>query len=331
MRSKAKDLGLKGDTLPYAKLAEAIPNFEIIIRNHVDSDKHKRGTILVDVGNEDLLADLTAPSLAVPPPGEDWYVVTPQKSAIFVNTEGKIELVVIRGACGTHLDILEYVNSVISEAVQDHKGVRPNHGGELIHMAGMLVLAISVFGLVNNLTQKTHKNLTDDEHQQKDGAILGILALTWNLLTKTLPEEVVATRAAIADAGLPPMASKEDISEHGYYLDLPCGRLQFQAAERAPAEAYMSQNYTAYDPIFPSDNLYPHDCSLASPIHKDRLYAPYAFNWVTEHRVYDHKLTKIVPGIPTPWEGIMLMFPFVLLSAVHLTQLWYYIHLDLSV
>ncbi|KAI6016758.1 hypothetical protein EDC04DRAFT_2500487, partial [Pisolithus marmoratus] len=89
--------------------------------------------------------------------------------------------------------------------------------------------------------------LTDDEHHQKDGAILGILALTWNLLTKTLPEEVVApTRAAIADAGLPPMASKEDISEHGYYLDLPCGRLQFQAAERAPAEAYMSQNYTAY-------------------------------------------------------------------------------------
>ncbi|KAI5986567.1 hypothetical protein EDC04DRAFT_2615040 [Pisolithus marmoratus] len=182
MRSKAKDLGLKGDTLPYAKLAEAIPNFKIIYCNHVDSDKHKRGTILVDVGNEDLLADLTAPSLAVPPPGEDWYVVTPQKSAIFVNTEGKIELVVICGACGIHPDILEYVNSVISEAVQDHKGVC------------------------------------------KDGAILGILALTWNLLTKTLPEEVVApTRAAIADAGLPPMASKGDISEHGYYLDLPCG------------------------------------------------------------------------------------------------------------
>ncbi|KAI5994237.1 hypothetical protein EDC04DRAFT_2496200, partial [Pisolithus marmoratus] len=122
------------------------------------------------------------------------------------------------------------------------------HGGELIQYgwnAGACHLR--VFGLVNNLTQKTRKNLTDDEHQQKDGAILGILALTWNLLTKTLPEEVVApTRAAIADAGLPPMASKEDISEHGYYLDLPCGRLQFQAAERAPAEAYMSQNYTAY-------------------------------------------------------------------------------------
>ncbi|KAI6046200.1 hypothetical protein EDC04DRAFT_2888345 [Pisolithus marmoratus] len=271
-RTLAKDLGLKGDTLPYAKSAEAIPNFEIIIRNRVDSDKHKRGTILVDVGNEDLLADLTSPSLAVPPPGEDWYVVTPQKSAIFVNTEGKIELVVIHGACGTHLDILEYVNSVISEAVQDRKGVRPNHGGELIQYgwnAGARHLR--VFGLVNNLTQKTRKNLTDDEHQQKDGAILGILALTWKLLTKTLPEEVVApTRAAIADAGLPPMASKEDISEHGYYLDLPCGQLQFQAAEQAPAEAYI-------------------------PIHKDRLYAPYAFNWVTEHRVYDHKLTKIGP------------------------------------
>ncbi|KAI6163939.1 hypothetical protein EDD17DRAFT_1755521 [Pisolithus thermaeus] len=235
-RTVAKALGLKNDAFPYAKLAEVIPDLEIIYHNHEDLNEYKRGTTLVDVGNEDLLANLTGPFLAVPPPGKDWYIVSPGKSAIFVDTEGKIELVVIHGCCGMCPDILEYVNGVISEAVHDCKGVHPNHGGELIQYgwnAGAHHLC--VFGL-------------------KDGATLGILALTWNLLTTTLPEEVVApTKAAIADAGLPPMASKGDIKDE--------------------------------------------------PIHKDRLYAPYAFNWVTEHRVYDHKLAKIAPSNPHSLGG----------------------------
>ncbi|KAI6149155.1 hypothetical protein BKA82DRAFT_1001376 [Pisolithus tinctorius] len=272
-RTLANDLGLKDHALPYAKLADIIPDLAIIYRDCDEARQHKRGTILVDAGNEDLIAGATSPTLVVPLEGEDWYVVTPEKSAIFVNTEGEIELVVIHGCCGTHPDILEYVNGVISEAVNDRKGVCPSHGGELIQYgwnAG--ARHVQVFGLVRNLTKK---NLTNDERQQKDGAILGILALTWNLLTTTLPEEVVApTKAAIADAGLPSMASKDDVNEHGYYLDLPCGRLHFQDADRSPAEAYMSQNYT-------------------SPIHQDHLYAPYAFNWVTEHQVYDRRLAKI--------------------------------------
>ncbi|KAI6014760.1 hypothetical protein BKA83DRAFT_4498905 [Pisolithus microcarpus] len=115
-----------------------------------------------------------------------------------------------------HPDILEYVNGIISKAVHDCKA---QPWGELIQYgwnAGAHHLC--VFGLVNNLTQKT---FTDNEHQQKDGAILGILALSWNLLTTTLPEEVVPPiKVAIADAGLPPIASKGDTK----------------------AEAYMSQN-----------------------------------------------------------------------------------------
>ncbi|KAI6006516.1 hypothetical protein F5J12DRAFT_697265, partial [Pisolithus orientalis] len=64
---------------------------------------------------------------------------------------------------------------------------------------------LHVFGLVKNFKDK---KLTDDECHEKNGAILGILALTWNLLIRTLPEEVVApTKAAIAASGLPPMAS----------------------------------------------------------------------------------------------------------------------------
>lgn len=69
---------------------------------------------------------------------------------------------------------------------------------------------LRVFGLVNNLIHKKLK--TSDICQQKDGTILGILALTWNLLIKTLPEEVIApVKAAIEAAGLPPMAFKDDV------------------------------------------------------------------------------------------------------------------------
>ncbi|KAI6138893.1 hypothetical protein BKA82DRAFT_26527 [Pisolithus tinctorius] len=116
------DLGLKDHALPYAKLADIIPDLAIIYHDHEEARQHKRGAILVDAGNEDLIAGATSPTLVVPLEGEDWYVVTPEKSAIFVNTEGEVELVVIRGCCGTHPDILEYVNGVISEAANDHKG-----------------------------------------------------------------------------------------------------------------------------------------------------------------------------------------------------------------
>ncbi|KIN95252.1 hypothetical protein M404DRAFT_1007678 [Pisolithus tinctorius Marx 270] len=251
------------------------PDIALICHDcYIDTDHkspYKRGRVLVDAGNEDLCPS-NVPSVIVPAPGEDWYTVAPEQSAIFVNSEGEIELAVIRGCSGGHLDVLEYVNVVISEAVNDHKGVRPTHGGEMIQYgwnAGAHHL--HVFRLVKNLKDK---KLTDDEHHEKNGAILGILALTWNLLIRTLPEEVVApTKAAIAASGLPPMASECDIKECGYYLDLPVGRLNFGSADKAPAEAYMSQNYTA-------------------PIHTDQLYAPYAFNWVTEHRVCDSKIAE---------------------------------------
>jgi hypothetical protein len=141
--SKASDLGLKDSALPYATLAQAIPGLTIICRSRcMNNEVASRGTILVDAGNEDLCTgDPPACYLAVPVPGDDWYVVNPDKSAIFVNENGglltehwpwltvmcligKVELAVICDCCGTCPDILEYVNDVISEAVNDCKGVR---------------------------------------------------------------------------------------------------------------------------------------------------------------------------------------------------------------
>ncbi|KAF9230172.1 hypothetical protein BU15DRAFT_41788, partial [Melanogaster broomeanus] len=103
-----------------------------------------------------------------------------------------------------------------------------------------------IFGLVKNLARKT----SPAEQSEKDRAILGILALTWNLLSTSLPKEVIdATKDAIAASGLPPMASQDDIHDQGYHLSLPGGPLTFSTADRAPAEAYMSQNYSAC--VFP--------------------------------------------------------------------------------
>ncbi|KAL4072305.1 hypothetical protein J3A83DRAFT_4372357 [Scleroderma citrinum] len=102
------------------------------------------------------------------------------------------------------------INGIIFEAVNDHKGVHPNHGGELIQYGWNAGLHhLHVFGLVNNLI---HKQLTGDEHQQKNKAILSVLAPTWNLLTKTLLEEVIVpVKEAIEAAGIPPMVSKDDV------------------------------------------------------------------------------------------------------------------------
>ncbi|KAI6030003.1 hypothetical protein EDC04DRAFT_2924906, partial [Pisolithus marmoratus] len=133
------------------------------------------------------------------------------------------------------------------------------HGGKLIQYgwnAGPHHAC--VFGLVHNVT---NKKLDSKELAAQDKSILGIMSLTWNLLTAALPKEVIdPVKEKLAEAGLPPMASPGNIKEHGYEISLPNGTLSWSTAEHAPAEAYMSQNYTA-------------------PIHTDQLYAPYALNW----------------------------------------------------
>ncbi|KAI5999430.1 hypothetical protein F5J12DRAFT_724508, partial [Pisolithus orientalis] len=115
------------------------------------------------------------------------------------------------------------------------------HGGKLIQYgwnAGPC--HAHVFGLVHNVV---NKKLDGEELAAQDKSILGIMSLTWNFLTAVLPKEVIdPVREKIAMAGLPPMASP---GNHGYELELPNGTLSWNTADHAPAEAYMSQNYTA--------------------------------------------------------------------------------------
>lgn len=65
---------------------------------------------------------------------------------------------------------------------------------------------------------------------------------------------------------------------------------------------------------------------VASPVHQDNLYAPYALNLVTEHRVFDLRLQILTTVIPTHQEVIMWIFHLELLFTVHLTLQWYYFH-----
>ncbi|KAG0701054.1 hypothetical protein DFH29DRAFT_1000545 [Suillus ampliporus] len=263
-RTIAKALGLLATPLTAQSLA-ATGAARLVTRDRSDDSSYKRGTLLVDCGNEDLV-DSGAMALSVPADGS-WYVVEPDESIIFVDSKGSVALAVLRSKCSQRPDLLTYVNSVIDEAVNDRRGVRPTHVGELIQFgwnAGPR--HARVFGLVNNLA---NKRLPMTERQEKDSRALGILTLSWNLLVPSLPAEVsMACIQAMDEAGLPPMAVRGDSTDSGYTLDLPNGPLCFSTAARAPSEGYMSQNY-------------------ASPIHTDQLYAPYAMNWVTLHDIVD--------------------------------------------
>ncbi|KAG2056868.1 hypothetical protein BDR06DRAFT_995338 [Suillus hirtellus] len=254
-RTIARVLGLHATPLLAKSLADT-DTVRIVTHDHSAKTSYKRGTLLVDHGNEDLVGSGDT-ALSVPV-DDSWYVIEPDESIIFVNSKGSVTLAVLCGKCGQRPDLLTYVNSIIDEAVNDHKGTR-NAGPRHAH----------VFGLVNNLTNK--KKLSMTMRQQKDSCALGILALSWNLLVASLPAE------AIDEAGLPAMTVKGNDLDFGYTLDLPGGPLCFLTAERAPSEAYMSQNYE-------------------SPIHTDQLYAPYAMNWVTLHTIMDPEQCQLHGG-----------------------------------
>ncbi|KAG1902008.1 uncharacterized protein F5891DRAFT_1187037 [Suillus fuscotomentosus] len=264
----ARVLGLHATPLPAKSLADT-GTVRMVTHNRSAKTSYKRGTLLVDHGNEDLVGSGDT-TLSVPV-DDSWYVIEPDESIIFVNSKGSVTLAVLHSKCGQCPDLLTYVNSIINEAVNDRKGVRPTHGGELVlfgwnagpHHA-------HVFGLVNNLTNK--KKLSMTTRQQKDSHALGILALSWNLLIASLPAEVSASCIeAIDEAGLPAMTVKGNDLDFGYTLDLPGGPLCFSTAEQAPSEAYI-------------------------PIHIDQLYAPYVMNWVTLHAIMDPEQCQLHGG-----------------------------------
>ncbi|KAI6125327.1 hypothetical protein EDD17DRAFT_1771376 [Pisolithus thermaeus] len=281
-RELTNALGLGKGALPYSDLVTK--NNLIIIQRDRIPDLYKCGTTLIDHGNEDLARD--SEKVLFVPADDTWYVVGEHESIAFINSTGKstlylgcyspslyltscgIELVIIRGCCALCPDLIDHVNEVIDGVIHNRRGVRPTHGGKLIQYgwnAGPR--HARVFGLVRNVA---NKKLNGEELAAQDKSILGIMSLTWNLLIAALPKEVIdPVKEKLAEASLPPMASPGNVKEHGYELSLPDGTLSWSTAERAPAEAYMSQNYT-------------------SPIHTDQLYAPYALNWVTMHEVIDH-------------------------------------------
>ncbi|KAG2097407.1 hypothetical protein BD769DRAFT_1780647 [Suillus cothurnatus] len=224
-RTIAKALGLHA-TLPTAQSLAATGMVKVVIRDHFDDTGYKRGTLLVDCGNEDLVGSGNT-TLSVPV-DESWYVIEPDESIIFIDSKGSVSLAVLHGKCSKHPDLLTYVNSVIDEAVNDRKGVRPTHGGDLIQ-----------FGW---------------NAGPRHARVFAEGTLSWNLLIASLPAEVsTSCIEAINEAGLPSMTVKGNNSDSGYTLDLPDGSLCFSTAEQAPFEGYMSQNYES--PIH-TDQLY---------------------------------------------------------------------------
>ncbi|KIM56736.1 hypothetical protein SCLCIDRAFT_1220175, partial [Scleroderma citrinum Foug A] len=252
-RYLAHALDLKKDPCSCVELqAQGVP---IISRNRTNGSEFKRGTTLVDRGNE-WLVEGNKPFLAVPTDDSTWYVVPPEKSVIFRNNEGMVELVVLRNRCASRPDVIDYVNEVIAGAVNSCRNCRPKHGGAMVQYGWN--------------AGPHHARIFGLEREEHDRKILGTFALSWNFLTSALPKEVIEpTHDAIAEAGLPVMASQGNVQDAGYQLDLPGGSLTFNTADHAPAEG---------------------------TIHTDRLYAPYALNWVTEHEVIDGQVNPGLTG-----------------------------------
>ncbi|KAG9310474.1 hypothetical protein JVU11DRAFT_9618 [Chiua virens] len=260
-RTIAYALGLHKIPVSYQAICHTGAAY-LLVRERMEDSCFKHHSILVDAGNEDLVQDTNKPVVTVSLDTDNtWHVVKPDENAIFINKMGEVELAILRNSCAPCPELLSYVNTVIQEAVLDRRGCRPSHPGKLIQCgwnAGPR--HARVFGLVRNIKH----TISGEERAQHDQKILGICSLSWNLLTAHLPKEVVdGVSKAIAEADLPNMSMLDDYSDDGYELQLPSGTLSFKTAPRAPAEAYLVQNYSA-------------------PIHKDKLYAPYALNWSTQ-------------------------------------------------
>ncbi|KAG1751726.1 hypothetical protein EDB19DRAFT_1903671 [Suillus lakei] len=245
LTKNVKALGLHATPLTAQSLV-ATGIIKVVIHDRSDDTSFKRGTLSVDHGNEHLV-DSGNTALSVPV-DESWYVIKPDESIIFINSNGLVSLAVLHGRCSQCPDLLTYVN--------DCKGVRPTHEGELIQFgcnAGPH--HARVFGLVNNLT---NKRLLTTARQQKDPRAPGTPAPSRNPLAASLPAEVSTSCIETIDgAGLPSMTIKDDSSDSGYTLDLPNGPLS-----------------VAFD-------------ITSSPIHMDQLYVPYVMNWVTLYSIVD--------------------------------------------
>ncbi|KAG1904691.1 uncharacterized protein F5891DRAFT_1184104 [Suillus fuscotomentosus] len=136
-RTIARVLGLHATPLSAKSLADT-GTVRMVTRDHSAKTSYKRGTLLVDRGNEDLVG---SGDTALSVPVDDlWYVIEPDESIIFVDSKdmnnlsvsymwligciGSVTLAVLHGKCGQRPDLLTYVNSIIDEAVNDRKGTR---------------------------------------------------------------------------------------------------------------------------------------------------------------------------------------------------------------
>jgi hypothetical protein len=111
-----------------------------ILKRKVSKSNITCGTWLVDHGNADLVAK--GKKYIEVPVDKDWITVGTDESIIFLDVEtgmwflycnhlltisiqsGEVSLAVWRGICQERPDILNFIITTITEAIQDRRGVR---------------------------------------------------------------------------------------------------------------------------------------------------------------------------------------------------------------
>ncbi|KAG8923024.1 hypothetical protein FRC02_011447 [Tulasnella sp. 418] len=212
-----------------------------------------------------------------------FYTLEADESAIFLSetvnpetgeSKKHIEMVVLRNMAmdAPHgAELYELMDSLVMEAINDRRNVRPQHDGSMIQVgwnAGPR--HARVFGLAKSYTKK----LDETKKAQRDSNIVAAFSVMWNMSKAFLPAEVTkAGEDALRSTGMPALATRHVREGLGYQFSLGGKEYNFPLARRAPPEGYMSQDYVAW-------------------AHVDKAYAKYSFAWCVKRELDPTKKRK---------------------------------------
>ncbi|KAJ7436557.1 hypothetical protein FB451DRAFT_1061694, partial [Mycena latifolia] len=101
-----------------------------------------------------------------------------------------------------------------------------------------------VFGLAKSFT----KDLDDSTKIDHDNDIIAATTVVWGVAKAWLPTDITeAIDSQLAESGMPRIASRNDYPPGtGFQIKLNGTQYAFPSFERAPPEAYLTRDYSAW-------------------------------------------------------------------------------------
>ncbi|KAJ6467425.1 hypothetical protein C8R45DRAFT_838483, partial [Mycena sanguinolenta] len=100
-----------------------------------------------------------------------------------------------------------------------------------------------VFGLAKSF----NKNLDDESKTEHDHDAIAAVNIVWGAAKTWLPTDVTSNiDDTLAKSGMPRIATRNVSEGTGFCLELEGQKYSFPHYERAPPEAYLTRDYSAY-------------------------------------------------------------------------------------